>query len=234
MKVEHLTDLHFNRSLCEWFQKHSCGDIICISGDLIDDSHHCVFSPKQQIVWYRDWLQHFTQPVFICSGNHDVEEDESTTFDESWSDLDFMADDEFDDFPLDLPSPRKNWIRELAGNGIFVDGSITDYMGLKIGCVGYEDRELARFYQCDILLHHLPPSQTPTSVRNGEDWGCKNLRSAIELGEIHPKLVLCGHVHRPQKNDCTIRNTRILNPGRMSIDMKLNGLSMPHILIEPT
>ena len=103
-------------------------------------------------------------------------------------------------------------------------------MGFKIGCVGYEDGELARFYQCDILLHHLPPGQTTTSTQNGEDWGCRNLLRAIELGEIHPKVILCGHVHHPQKNECIVRTTQILNPGRTRIDPKFNRVSTPYTL----
>lgn len=217
MQLLHITDLHFDTKICEQIKKYFIGDALCISGDLFDNSPNCSMTIEQQISWYNTFLKVLPKPIFICSGNHDVEE--ASTEDENWDDLSFLDNDEFDDTPLDLPpTPTQNWVRELAGDGIFIDGSVTDFMGHKIGCVGYNSADLSRFGQCDILLHHVPPRETPTAQQDGDDWGCANLRASILYGEIHPKLLLCGHVHRPKKNEYMIRNTKVMNPGKLNIE----------------
>ncbi|MEZ9367630.1 metallophosphoesterase [Shewanella sp. 10N.286.51.B2] len=220
MLLLHVTDLHFDTKVCEQIKKGFIGDALCISGDLFDDSPNCSMTIEQQISWYNAFLKELPKPVFICSGNHDVEE--ASAENEGWDDLSFLDADDFDDTTLDMPPiPTRNWVRELAGDGIFIDGSITEFMGHKIGCVEYNCEDLSRFYQCDILLHHVPPRKTPTAQQKGDDWGCDNLRAAIVYGEIHPKLLLCGHVHQPKKNEYTIRNTKVINPGPPNIETLL-------------
>ncbi|CAG19292.1 metallophosphoesterase family protein [Photobacterium profundum] len=222
LKILHLSDLHFNTGVCDWVLQGADADIICISGDLFDDSRHCRLTTKQQIDWYLRWLDQITVPVFICSGNHDVEE--NLCLDDDWL-LNDLTD--LDEFTVDFPEPpiRVNLVSELSSDNVFIDGSISEYKGYRIGCVGYESPNLRPFKDCDIVLHHVPPSNTPVAKQGGRDWGCHELRAALDCGELAPKVLLCGHVHKPQKSKAIVKRTQVINGGSSNIE-KLNNQSL--------
>ena len=79
-----------------------------------------------------------------------------------------------------------------------------------IGADGYFE-----FDECDVLVTHMPPSNTKTSTdKNGNDWGDMDLYHAIKNKIIKPKIILCGHMHHPTKtldklNAVTIYNTGV-------------------------
>ena len=47
-------------------------DIFCITGDFLDDSKDETL--LEQIEWITIWMKLFKKPLFVCSGNHDIEE----------------------------------------------------------------------------------------------------------------------------------------------------------------
>lgn len=69
MKILHTTDLHFNKNWFEWIANQQNNfDVFCITGDFLDDFK------EEQIDWLTNWMKNFKKPLFICSGNHDIEE----------------------------------------------------------------------------------------------------------------------------------------------------------------
>lgn len=49
-------------------------DVICISGNFFDDSINAALSLSEQATWYRQFLMTLPVPIYICSGNHDIED----------------------------------------------------------------------------------------------------------------------------------------------------------------
>lgn len=218
LSILHVTDLHFNRTACEWLGKQKSVDVICISGDLFDDSVNATLSLSEQAVWYRQFLMTLTVPVYVCSGNHDIEQDDlawqmvTDTFDMD-SDDDFYESDEFDLISNTIPSGEKNWVTELAAPNIHIDGTINTLKGWTFGCARYGTNDYARFRDCDILLTHVPPIGTETALMAGDDWGCAEIEFALQSGTISPTYLLCGHVHRPHRHVELKWQTTISNPG---------------------
>ncbi len=72
MKILHTTDLHFNQKWFKWIEnQQSSFDIFCISGDFLDSSKDETLA--KQIVWVTEWIKKIEKPLFVCSGNHDIE-----------------------------------------------------------------------------------------------------------------------------------------------------------------
>lgn len=125
----------------------------------------------------------FKKPLFVCSGNHDV----GLPYDEYW----------------------------LEGVvGVFGDNSIHNLNGITFGCATCLNPQYATFSNCDVLLSHYPPAYTKASCDiGGGDYGSEKLYNSIAKGIIAPKIILCGHIHRPRKNICRFKNSVIYNPG---------------------
>lgn len=70
MKMLHASDLHFDKVKFDQILDLEF-DVCCISGDLIDASQKGV---SEQKAWVKRWLANFKKPLFVCSGNHDVDE----------------------------------------------------------------------------------------------------------------------------------------------------------------
>jgi len=89
--------------------------------------------------------------------------------------------------------------------------------GVKFGCIPYIGANLSDFYDCDILLHHLPPFKTSTSktINAGiqEDWGDDQLYYALEQCIVKPQYIFCGHVEHPEATRDKIFGIEIINPG---------------------
>lgn len=69
MTILHASDLHFDKAKFDQILGLEF-DVCCISGDLIDASQKGV---SEQKAWVKRWLANFKKPVFVCSGNHDVD-----------------------------------------------------------------------------------------------------------------------------------------------------------------
>lgn len=73
MKIIHTTDLHFNVDWFNWISPQQVNfDVLCITGDFLDDSKDTTMI--EQIEWITKWMKYFNKPLFVCSGNHDIEE----------------------------------------------------------------------------------------------------------------------------------------------------------------
>ncbi|WP_172202055.1 metallophosphoesterase [Campylobacter sp. RM16188] len=106
----------------------------------------------------------------------------------------------------------KIWLNEIEG--IYSDSSIEEIDKVKFGCAAYYNPNYEKFKECDILLSHLPPSRTPTSIElGGSDYGSRKLYYVIGKGTISPKFVLSGHIHNPIKTEYRLKDAIIYNPG---------------------
>ena len=216
LTILHVTDLHFHQSHFNWItQQTKTFDILCLSGDLINDPRN-----SDQIEWVSVWLSALTKPTFICSGNHDVEKEtisneELLTLDSSIDDYDPIDWNTDHSIFTKKAQQRKSsfWMNNIQNKWVYADNTIRKIQHITIGCAPCDDPTLSDFYQCDILLHHLPPEKTKTSHQEGKDWGCIDLNLALNHGHIKPRYILCGHVHRPRANQDMIKNTIVLNPG---------------------
>ena len=183
MKILHTTDLHFNKNWFNWIAKQqNVYDVFCITGDFLDDSKEETL--LEQINWITNWMKEFKKPLFVCSGNHDIEE-------------------------LD----NEDWLNKISN--IYSDNSIKTIDSIKFGCIPYIAPEFYEFEECDVILYHLPPSNTKTAIHNetNADWGDKELYSSIKNGIFSPKIILCGHLHYPINIIDKIKNTTIYNTG---------------------
>ena len=182
MKILHTTDLHFNKKWFNWIEKQLNNyDILCITGDFLESSKD---EPLlEQIKWITSWMKNLKTPLFVCSGNHDIEEIDN-----------------------------ENWLNNISN--IYSDGSIKTIGDIKFGCIPYIAPDFFEFDRCDILLYHIPPSNSKTAIhkKNNEDWGDVELYRLLKNNLLTPKYLLCGHVHNPIKNIDTINDTIIYNP----------------------
>lgn len=183
MKILHITDLHFNKSWFEWIadEQDNC-DVCCLSGDFLDSSKNETL--QVQISWITKWFKEFKKPLFVCSGNHDIED--------------------FD---------NEDWLSKVES--IYSDNAIATIKGVKIGCVPFLAPDFYEFSECDILLYHLPPSDTKTATHKitQDDWGDKELYRLLNNGTLSPKALLCGHMHHPKSSIEKFKTTTIYNPG---------------------
>lgn len=137
---------------------------------------------EQQIEWVSRWLLDVTVPVLMCSGNHDLDE---------------LAECE--------------WIEKLSKPFVFTDNSIWTHKKITFGVIPYIGAQYNKFSKCDVILNHLPPSNTKTSQRCGTDFGDDELYFSITQGALSPKYIFCGHVHNPDEEMDSIKDTTIIN-----------------------
>jgi Icc-related predicted phosphoesterase len=185
MKILHTTDLHFNKHWFKWIENQQNNfDIFCISGDFLDSSSD--ESKNKQIDWITKWIKRFEQPLFVCSGNHDLDE-----------------------------SGDERWIKSINTSNYYPDESIKEINSIKFGCYPYLGAQgYYEFAECDVLLTHIPPAFTKTSIdENENEWGDKELYRAIINHVISPKIILCGHLHAPSLTKDKLKDTVVYNPG---------------------
>ncbi len=220
----HVTDFHFNTAYFNWVIKQlDTFDVLCLSGDLIESTKE-----KGQVEWVSHWLENISKPTFICSGNHDTEKinisnEELLSLNSS---IDDYSPDEWNDvtnFHSERERVNSFWMNNISNPLVHADNSITKINNIIIGCAPCDNPILRNFKNCDILLHHLPPDNTPTSIQKGKDWGCNELSIALKYDTITPKYILCGHVHEPDATEYTVKNTLIINPGAV-----FNAEEPPH------
>ena len=184
LNILHTTDLHFNKQWFEWIANQQENyDVFCITGDFLNDSKDETL--LEQIEWITIWMKLFKKPLFVCSGNHDIEELEN-----------------------------EDWLNKISN--VYSDNSIKIIDGIKFGCIPYIAPDFIDFDECNIILYHLPPSNTTTSTHNktNKDWGDKELSKLLRKNILSPKVLLCGHLHHPistidKINDITIYNTGV-------------------------
>ena len=183
MQLLHTTDLHFNKKWFEWlYEQQDSYDVLCITGDFLEPQK---MEPLEvQIEWISDKLAKFEKPLFVCSGNHDIE----------------------------LPE-REKWLGEIeslyADGRIVQFGSVK--IGC-IPYIAPDFMEFGECDV--ILYHLPPAkTKTALNRKDGNDWGDKELYRVLKNGLFSPKILLCGHNHHPLSTTDTIRETTIYNPG---------------------
>jgi len=213
MRLLHVTDIHFDKSVFEWILKRA-GDFeaVCLTGDFVSESVEVEETHEKQIMWIMAWLEGLQKPVFLCSGNHDVlEPDLRTEFLEEF----FAEDDEYVEIFSQPEMPQeKTWLSNIVVPGVYADGAIVDFNGVKIGCMAYQEEDHYKFQKCDILLSHVPPAKAKVSVGQFGDYGCPKLRRSIQTGLLDPDYLLSGHIHIPVSNIDKLNGVKLVNPGR--------------------
>jgi len=185
MKILHTTDLHFNKKWFEWISiQQDNFDVFCISGDFLESSKDEPII--EQINWITTWIKNFKKPLFVCSGNHDIGE-------------------------LD----NEEWLNNIDTLNYYPDNIVKTIDNVTFGSHPYVDADgYFEFDECDVLITHVPPTDTKTSInQNNDDWGDKELRNVLQNKIINPKILLCGHMHKPIKNIDKLNGTTIYNPG---------------------
>ena len=183
MKLLHTTDLHFNKKWFKWlYEQQDSYDLLCITGDFLEPRK---MEPLGvQIEWISDKLRKFEKPLFVCSGNHDIE----------------------------LPE-RENWLGEIGnvcadGSIVQIGGSkigCIPYIAPDFTAFGECDV---------VLYHLPPAkSKTAVNIKDGNDWGDKALYRLLHNALFTPQLILCGHNHHPLATTDMIGETTIYNPG---------------------
>ena len=110
----------------------------------------------------------------------------------------------------DYEIDEAKWIKELKDKNIFVDGDIVTINNITFGIVPYFG-EFSEFYSVDVLIYHIPPSNTFTSIdKNYRDFGDDTLKTLLKK-DFTPKYLLCGHQHKPQRLKDKINKTTIIN-----------------------
>lgn len=209
MKILHLTDIHYDVKILDWvLSQEQAYDALCMTGDFLDTAIHTPTPIEAQISTLKSWLAKLTKPTFICSGNHDPIETESN---QSIEQLFSLEDD--DGFIPSQNEERIQWIQELSSGTTFVDGTRKEFFGFKFGCIPYEEEDLSAYSDCDIILHHLPPSRTKVAIGEHGDFGCDYFASALKHRLVNPKVVLSGHIHQPKEVIIEQNGIWLLNPG---------------------
>lgn len=185
MTILHVTDLHFTERWFAWLLESAPHhDLLCISGDLLDQSRTTPF--HQQAALVAEWLALHPRPICVCSGN---------------SDLQFLP-------PGQKRRPAE-WLRALPRPHIHADGDTALAQGRRIGIAGYHELPPA---WTDLWLVHLPPAGIPVARSEYDvDLGDTVLAEAVR--RHRPRLVLSGHIHHPEAWFHEEDGTFFLNPG---------------------
>jgi uncharacterized protein len=176
-------DLHFNLKQFQYLLKQQQNyDILCLSGDLLDSSKQELNWQKQEIATL---LAKFSKPVFICSGNHDV----------------------------DGAAEHNHYLDIDKKDNLYLDGRIKTIEHIRFGVMGYGCADMEPFARCDILLTHVPPAHTKVAQDRKGDWGDAALYAKLKSGVLEPKFVFCGHVEQPLAQRVIVNKTVVVNAG---------------------
>ena len=152
MKILHTSDLHFNTQWFEWIANQQDEyDVFVISGDFLDSSKD--ESLVEQIAWVSTWIRAFNKPLFICSGNHDIEE--------------------FDD---------EEWLNRIDTENYYPDNSKKSIEGIRFGCYpfigaeGYYD-----FDDVDVLFGAFYSKKTQFDYKENQELVAFGLNSLNSL-----------------------------------------------------
>jgi hypothetical protein len=179
LKTLIVADLHFRESWFEWLISRAAAyDAVFIAGDLLDLFRIDPERPRQaRIVLY--YLRQLARrnKVVLCSGNHD------------------------EIGPLNVRGgvPVYSWLTE-AGDipALVTDGRMWVAEELIISSIPYCASDAAKALLFDrgrivkrdrpglkwIVLHHVPPSATPSPVRRSRRLNCSTTISRITLSRV--------------------------------------------------
>jgi len=181
MKLLHATDLHFNQHWFDWIATQQENfDVFCLSGDFLEPASDVPLS--SQIEWISNWMKNFAKPLFVCSGNHDFDEEES----EEWL-------NKISNIYSDNSVKTLNGIK--FGCVPYIGGDFLEFCDCDI-----------------LLYHVPPAKTDTSTDKKEQDWGDRELLRLLKNQLLAPKYLLCGHMHNPKKVTDTLHNTIISNP----------------------
>ncbi|WP_295021068.1 metallophosphoesterase [Sulfurimonas sp.] len=183
MKILHTTDLHFNKNWFTWIASQQNNyDVFCITGDFLESSKDETL--LEQIEWITNWMKSFQKPLFVCSGNHDIEELEN----ENWLNQ--------------IPNVYSdNSIKTING----VNFGCVPYIAPDF--FEFDKCDI-------LLYHLPPAqSKTAIHSETNADWGDKEVARLLQKKILKPKVLLCGHMHYPLDKIDKIGNTTVYNTG---------------------
>lgn len=183
MKILHTTDLHFNKKWFDWIEQQQPNfDVCCITGDFLESSKEETL--QEQITWITNWMKRFKKPLFVCSGNHDIEELEN------------------EDWLCKIPNIYSdNSIKTIDG----VKFACVPYIAPEF--LEFDECDV-------ILYHLPPANtKTAIHKTTNTDWGDKEITRLLKKKILQPKILLCGHMHHPVQTQDTIHNTITYNCG---------------------
>ena len=183
MKILHTTDLHFTKHWFTWIASQQNNyDVFCITGDFLESSKD--ESLLEQIEWITNWMKSFQKPLFVCSGNHDIEELEN------------------EDWLNQIPNVYSdNSIKTING----IKFGCVPYIAPDF--FEFDECDI-------LLYHLPPAqSKTAIHNETNADWGDKEIARFLQKKILKPKVLLCGHMHHPINTTDKINNTMIYNTG---------------------
>lgn len=183
MKILHTTDLHFNKNWFTWIASQQKNyDVFCITGDFLESSKDETL--LEQIEWISSWMKSFKKPLFVCSGNHDIEELEN------------------EDWLNQIPNVYSdNSIKTING----IKFGCIPYIAPDF--FEFDECDI-------LLYHLPPAqSKTAIHKTTNVDWGDKEVARLLQKKILRPKVLLCGHMHYPTDTIDTVSKSMIYNPG---------------------
>ena len=183
MKILHTTDLHFNKNWFTWIASQQNNyDVFCITGDFLESSKDETL--LEQIEWISSWMKSFKKPLFVCSGNHDIEELEN------------------EDWLNQIPNVYSdNSIKTING----IKFGCIPYIAPDF--FEFDECDI-------LLYHLPPAqSKTAIHDETNADWGDKEIARLFQKSILKPKVLLCGHMHYPIDRIDKIGNTTVYNTG---------------------
>jgi len=180
-----VSDLHYALPQYEWLlQRAERYDLVVIAGDLLDLGS--TVEPDVQILVVSKYLEALRTRtrVAVCSGNHDGDV--------------LNAPGEF----------TAEWLRALAGEGLFVDGDSFDFGPDRVTICPWWETEASRENMTALLegevarrggfrrwiwVHHAPPAHSPVAWNGKASSGDPVLEALIR--RLEPDIVLSGHIH---------------------------------------
>ncbi len=185
MKILLVADLHYALKQFDWLLTEAeYYDVVVLAGDFLDLSSLATL--EAQIVVVRTYLKRLSEKtqLIVCSGNHDLEAEESG-------------------------ERVARWIRSLSDARICRDGQRILIGDTLISALPWWDGPLTKTAVGDQLArdaefrpeggtwvwaHHAPPADSGLSWGGSRSFGDSDLVQWIET--FRPDIVFSGHVHQ--------------------------------------
>jgi Icc-related predicted phosphoesterase len=184
MRILAVSDLHYRLRSLDWVcEVASDYDAIVLAGDLLDIANPV--PPSAQIVVIDSYLARLAAVTntLVVSGNHDL------------------------DGPGEHGEQVSSWLRRSRTGTIYVDRQSVDFGDTRFTLCPWWDGpvtrdlidEQLRSAEIDrpdrwIWVYHSPPSGTPLCSDGKRVFADEELANWI--GQFHPDLVICGHIHQ--------------------------------------
>lgn len=183
MRILVTADIHYSLKQFDWLYRVAGDfDLVILAGDHLDIAS--TVDERVQITVALKTLERLSKRtrVFASSGNHDL--DRRNASHEKYA----------------------GWINRLRAIGIATDGDTVTMGDCVVSICPWWDGPVGKAQVSEqlerdaklakdqwIWVYHAPPEGSPTSQELNRSYGDQELLQWIE--ELHPDIVLCGHVH---------------------------------------